>query len=179
MVRLSDAGVLSHPGVASRRSSATSSHQWQPFLSISPKVLVPPGAFAMAQHPDRGRITTLLPANAPASTERPPSSWCPTCLAVAGCSQRSMNEGGQDSAVTAHQMLLATAPLHGAARLPQTPKSPGITGSGACHRRPCPAALRCGSPWSATVHKSLRESDAPGQPKSLRNRRFCRVSLAG
>merc|ERR1711939_1192452 len=33
-----------------------------------------------------------------------------------------------------------------------------------------------GSDASATVHKSLRESDAPGQPKSLRNRRFCRVS---
>ena len=95
MVRLSDAGVLSHPGVASRRSSATSSRQWQSFPSISPKVLVPPGAFAMAQHPDRGRITTLLPAKAPASTERPPSSWCPTCLAVAGCSQGSMNEGGR------------------------------------------------------------------------------------
>ena len=36
--------------------------------------------------------------------------------------------------------------------------------------------LKTANRRSDTIHRSLR-SDAPGQPKSLRNRRFCRVSF--
>ena len=47
----------------------------------------------------------------------------------------------------------------------------------ASSRRPRPfSSLKTAIRRSDTIHKSPR-GDAPGQPKSLRNRRFCRVSF--